>query len=127
MTPLEISAGIFQSCLKIFATFLGFVIAITYVSDRADQDKVVNGLLRCIAVWAPWVLVDSPSMEFLGSLGLLCSQTIGCYHWRLVAMWNPGRGAVGSSVMSAPVGGLFFRYSSCAGGGIARCRAYVDM
>lgn len=54
-------------------------IANTYVSDRADQNKVVNCLLQCIAVWTSGVLLYSPSMERSGRLGLLCSLTTGWY------------------------------------------------
>jgi len=79
---MEIKGEIGRRCQKIDGHFINHQlqtiitendIATAYVSDRAGQDKVVNCLFRCIAVWTPWVLPCSPSMECLGRLGLLCS------------------------------------------------------
>jgi len=79
MTPLDIHVGICQLFLKIFATFLDSVIATPYMNEGVGQNKVIKYLLRCIATGACWVLVYSPSNEFLGILGLFSSETVDCY------------------------------------------------
>ena len=106
---LRHAPGICQPFLKIFATFLDFVTATLYVSDRAGQNKVFSCLLWCIAVWAFWVLVYSPLMECLiksWSALLLDGWALPLMSSDSVESWQR---YFGSPMMFSPVGGLLFQ------------------
>jgi len=73
MEPVDMYVGVCESFPKIFTKLSHRVMATPCVGEGTGQNKVVNCLLRCIEVQASLVLIYSPSIVCLGSLGMLCS------------------------------------------------------
>ena len=79
-----------------------------YGQSRSEKSWTVPSLHHSMGT------LGSGLLPIDGVFGKSWPALLLCNHWRLVAVWNPGRGNVVSSVMSPQVGGLFFQNSSHA-------------